>query len=112
MRRARKGIRALRQSGVRRQSPVCRTAPKGPSNRNITAPADGVRSGQHHPRNRGEARGKRRRGARTWAVVGVEGGDGEVAVGVGDAQRRVARLQLDERGAVELGKDAEGDEDG
>jgi hypothetical protein len=27
------------QSGVRRQSPVCRTLPKAPSNRNITAPA-------------------------------------------------------------------------
>ena len=45
-------------------------------------------------------------------MVGVEGGDGEVAVGVGDAQRRRARLQLDERGAVEVGEDAEGDEDG
>lgn len=49
---------------------------------------------------------------RAWAVVCVEGGNGEVAVGVGDAQRRGARLQLDERGPVELGEDAEGDEDG
>lgn len=45
-------------------------------------------------------------------MVGIEGGDGEVAVGVGDAQQRGARPQLDERGAVELGEDAEGDEDG
>jgi hypothetical protein len=45
-------------------------------------------------------------------VVGVERGDGEVAVGVGDAQRRVADVQLEKRGAVELGEDAEGDEDG
>ena len=91
---------------------MCRTAPKGPSNRNITAPArshDEV--GCSHPNRRGGRGGGEARG-RTWAVVGVEGGDGEVAVGVGDAQRRRARLQLDERGAVEVGEDAEGDEDG
>jgi hypothetical protein len=41
-RRARRGMRAPRQPGVRRQSPVCRTVPKGPWNRNITAPA-GIR---------------------------------------------------------------------
>jgi hypothetical protein len=45
-------------------------------------------------------------------VVGVEGGYGEVAVGVGDAQRRRARLQLHERGAVELGEIVERDEYG
>jgi hypothetical protein len=57
-------------------------------------------------------RRRRRGGELTWAVVGVERGDGEVAVGVRDAQRRVADVQLDERGAVELGEDAEGDQDG
>jgi hypothetical protein len=45
-------------------------------------------------------------------VVGVDRGDGEVAVGVRDAQRRLADVQLDEGGAVELREDAEGDEDG
>lgn len=45
-------------------------------------------------------------------MVGVERGDEEVPVGVGDAERQAAHLQLDERGAVELRELAERDDDG